>query len=177
MQPGDPGSVSGSPAGGDRSGLDFVRERAGELSGILEVRAERIRRELAGFYTDTDVGGFLARFEELHAEHVDHLRAGRVSLAHRTLNGIHDLSFKLEWEESWTDQRINHPGAIYELADDAFTRGLLVCAYVVGDMRRNSPLYVPDPPCMGPAGSCPGRTPRSPERLRRRSRPPPAATG
>jgi hypothetical protein len=130
-----------------------VRERAGELTGALEVRAGRIVRELARFFTYTDAGGFLARFEELHAEHAEHLRAGRVSVAHRTLNEIHDVSFKLEWEEFWTDQRINHPGAIYELADDAFTRGPLICAYLVGDMRRNSPLYAPDPPCLGPEGS------------------------
>jgi hypothetical protein len=78
MHAGDPGSVSGSPAGGDRSTLDLVRERAGELTEALEIRATGIVRELAGFYTHTPVAGFLARFEELHAEHVEQLRAGRV---------------------------------------------------------------------------------------------------
>lgn len=136
-----------------RTGLDFVRERAGELAEALEARAERIGRELAGFYTYTPVDGFLARFEELHEKHVRELHAGRVAPAHRVLNGIHDVSFELEWKEFWTDREINHPDAVYELADDAFTRGPLICAYLVGDMRSYSPLYAPAPPCLGPGGS------------------------
>jgi hypothetical protein len=153
------------PPAGDvqRTGLDFVRERAGELATALEARAERIRRELAGFYTYTLVEGFLARFEELHARHVRELRAGRIAPAHRVLDEIHDVSFQLEWKEFRTDRDVNHPGAIYELADDAFTRGPLISAYMVGVMRSHSPLYRPDPPCLGPRGSWqdPGR-PRTP---------------
>ena len=136
-----------------RTGLGFVRERAAELAEVLEARAERIRRELAGHYAHTPVDVFLARFGELHARHVRELRAGRIAPAHRVLDEIHDVSFQLEWKEFWTDREVNHPGAVYELADDAFTRGPLICAYVVGDMRSYSPLYRPDPPCLGPEGS------------------------
>ncbi|MEW5927127.1 MAG: hypothetical protein AB1941_06575 [Gemmatimonadota bacterium] len=146
-----------------RTTLDFVRERAGELAEVLETRAERIRRELARHYTHTPVEGFQARFCELHARHVRELRAGRIAPAHGVLGGIHDVSFELEWKEFWTDQEISNPGAIYELADDAFTRGPLICAYMVGDMRSRSPRYDPDPPCLGPQGSWqepgPPRTP------------------
>ena len=160
--PGD-GAPPAAERSGERSTLDFVRERAGELAGVLEERAERIRWELAGHYTHTPVEGFLARFGVLHARHVRELRAGTIGPAHRTLHGIHEVAFELEWKEFWTDRDINAPGAMYDLADDAFTRGPLICAYLVGDMRARSPRYRPDPPCLGPAGSWqdpgPPRTP------------------
>jgi hypothetical protein len=113
-----------------------VSARVNELVAVLEPRAARIRAKLREHYSKAPVEDYLARFDDLHNRHVKALKQGQFILAHEILGEIHTVSFELSSEDFWTD---NH--GLYSLRDDAFQRGVMICAYVVGRFESYSEHY------------------------------------
>ena len=62
---------------------------------------------------------------------------------------IYELSHELESDEFWTRHHIETPHVGYCLQSDAFQRGIVICGYVTGDIRRYSPKF-PSRQYLGP---------------------------
>jgi len=123
-------SIAGSVAGRDiLVNNDRLPDRAEELARILEDRATRIKAELAQHFHYTPVQDFLNRFEQLHIHHVDALRQGHLVRAHEILNEIHELSKKLQSDESWAERNHKYPGLEVKYHPEAFQRGYLIQWY------------------------------------------------
>jgi hypothetical protein len=113
---------------------DPLRDRINELVEVLNQRAEKIRCQLQKHFRYVAVKDYICKFNELHQKHIDSLRNGKMILAHEILLEIHELSFELSHNEFWERHRIETPGHMYRISIGAFTRGPLVCEYIVDDM-------------------------------------------
>lgn len=121
--------------------IDQIKSRVNELVDILNGRAERITSQLAEHYEYVEVKSYLDQFKTLHKQHVEALEKGNIIHAHEVLGQLHELSFRLERDEFWRRHTIETPTFKYQLRHDAFKRGRMICAYVVGDMSTYSPKY------------------------------------
>lgn len=133
--------ISGIIAGGSVSIDKFIQTNTTELVNILTLRAKIINNELPKFYHYAKVQNYLKEFNDLHAKHIQALNNANLSLAHEILLEIHRLSFELEREEFWTSDHAVRYSIKYSLRRDAFERGHMIDAYVVGDMRCYSKFY------------------------------------
>ena len=135
------GNVAGRDVVINNTSID---SRAEELISILQLRADKIRSQLAQDYHYAPVTNYIAKFEELHAKHIAALEKSNLALAHEILTSIHEVSRDLESDEFWSRHRAEKPDMRYSLRRDAFQRGMLICEYVVGEMRAYSDLYPSD---------------------------------
>lgn len=97
---------------------DPIRDSVDELINILELRAQKIRDDLAYFVKYSDVQTFLKEFEVLHKRHLESLREGKMTLAHEYLSKIHQLSWDLTKLEFWDN---SSPRVDYDLEEDSLT--------------------------------------------------------
>jgi hypothetical protein len=111
---GSSASISGAIAGRDiLINYDRLPDRTEELSKILEDRARRINVELEHYFHFVPVQEFLNSFNHLHIRHLEALQQGQLIYAHEILNEIHQLSFKLQNEELWSERKSHRPKIAY----------------------------------------------------------------
>lgn len=120
---------------------DFTKRDIDQLVLILEDRANIIVQKLQKYYKYTNVKEYLEEFKTLHKNHIKALSDGNLIYAHELLLNIYNLSYKLESDEFWTRHDIETPAVLYNLRNDAFTKGNLICAYISGDMKEYSEQY------------------------------------
>lgn len=123
---------------------DILKEKNDELIKLLCNRADKIRKKLNTFYKYIEVKKYLDEFIDLHNKHINALKSGNIILAHEILCDIHNLSFEIEKDEFWTRHKIETPNVHYSLRKDIFKRGILICGYIVGDLKSYSPMYPSD---------------------------------
>ena len=138
------GSNLGIIAGGNVTVGTFVSNNTDEIIKVLAGRAETINKELSNNFKYAKVQSYLEEFNRLHKKHIEALRKGNFVLAHELLNEIHEISSKLSADEFWAEHRKLRPNVRYSLRPDAFTRGAMICGYLVGDMTDHSKLYPSD---------------------------------
>jgi len=133
----------GDNIGGDKIVINFesISDRTNELTSILKLRAEEINRSLSNHYHHVDVKEYLDKFNSLHLQHIDALENKSLFLAHELLIKIHDISFFLQKSEFWTSQENQHPAPVYNLGKDSFSRGEMICNYIVGELVNYSNKY------------------------------------
>lgn len=136
-------SGSGDNIGRDKViiNLNSIVQHSQELVNILELRANAINSNLRNLYKYGNVEAFLNKFNELHANHIQALKGGQVFLAHEILIQIHKISADFEAESFWKDHEINRPNVHYSLRSDAFTRGKVICKYIVNEEEVYSERY------------------------------------
>lgn len=121
--------------------LNSISKETNQLVSILEFRAIEINKNLSSFYEYVEIEDYLDEFNRLHALHVSAIRRNDLILAHEILRKIYNLSSEIENSEFWEDHRINRPGTFYQLLSDAFSRGELICGYIVGELENRSMKY------------------------------------
>ncbi|PKM95618.1 MAG: hypothetical protein CVU84_02105 [Firmicutes bacterium HGW-Firmicutes-1] len=140
---GDNTNISGNVAGRDIIiNNNYHQREIDELVRILDLRTERINNNLSMHFKYAEIKIYLDEFNILHKSHIESLKKGDFIYAHELLTQIHDLSYRLESDEFWSRHRIETPFLLYSLRPDSFTRGELICAYIVGDMRKYSDKYL-----------------------------------
>ena len=120
---------------------DDLESRLGDVQTILNERAEWISKDLSEHYSYVEFGPYLETFQELHLKHMNALSEGNIPQALQVLAEIHSCSKELDGDESLARWDVESPGAILSLPIDIFTRGALICAYIIGEMESNSPDY------------------------------------
>lgn len=123
---------------------DSLKGKMAELIDILNIRAKSINAKLSKYYKYVEIESYLYEFNSLHEQHIESLRNNNIIKAHEVLISIHELSSRLESDEFWKRHDIETPHLLYSLRWDAFTRGKLICTYIVGDMNDYSPKYPND---------------------------------
>jgi len=137
---GDNNKINGNIAGRDIIINSPIDPKINELICILERRAKIIGQKLQSTYSSINTENYLIQFNNLHEKHISALKEGKLILAHEILKEIHQLSYDIECENVCA--RITYkPGTDYAQAADAFTKGPLVCFYMVGDYTLKSPRY------------------------------------
>jgi hypothetical protein len=109
-----------------------------ELIKLFNLRAVIINEELSIHYKYTNVNDFLNQFNILHEKHIEALQNHEFILAHDYLKQIYNISYMLTQDEFWTSHKIERPGVFYHLRHDAFTKGELICGYLVGKVKSYS---------------------------------------
>jgi len=117
---------------------DPISRSIDELIAILNQRAEKIIKGLRMQYPNVDLSSYIKEFLDLHIKHIAALESRQFVHAHEILNEIHNLSYHLESQEAPLHLE---PGRDYAMLSTAFTTGPLICAYMTGDLRRDSPRY------------------------------------
>lgn len=120
---------------------DSSKKDISQLISILEDRANLIIHNLKERYKYIKCDRYLKEFRTLHENHVKALSNGNLIHAHEILRQIHDLSTDIESDEFWTRHRIETPHLLYSLSSDAFTKGILICTYLTGEMKDHSNKY------------------------------------
>jgi hypothetical protein len=123
--------------------VDNILHRSDEIATILNERARRISRDLLAFCKHVDAQASVVRFDGLHGIHLRAVADGDYNAANEALIQIHKCSFELARDESWAAMKAERDDnmPIPQLAIDAFTRGRMICMYIVGDMMSDSPNY------------------------------------
>ena len=105
-----------------------------ELIKLFNLRASIINEELRKHYNYTEVKSYLNEFNVFHIKHIEALQNHEFILAHEYLTRIYNISYALSNAEFWTRHEIETPDVSYMLSKDAFTKGELICGYLVGDI-------------------------------------------
>lgn len=139
---GDNNDISGNIAGRDIIINDTMNERIEELVKLLQYRAEWIEKNVFNKYEYSQIEHFLNMFRSLHEKHIAALNAMNLILAHEILIEIHKISCQIEVSKG--SMRTISPGSDYAMSSSGFERGALMCFYMTGDFRSNSPKYPKD---------------------------------
>jgi len=113
-----------------------------ELIKLFNFRARIINKNLHKHFKYTKVRNYLKEFNEIHKKHIEALQKNELILAHEYLTTIHDISYKICYEEFWTRHKKKTPFIRYKLSPDAFTKGELICGYIAGDLAPYSKKYL-----------------------------------
>lgn len=116
-------------------------ESKNQLIEILNFRATEINNNLSSNFNYLEIDKFLLEFNNLHEKHIWAIQTENYLLAHELLRKIHKLSYKIEQKEFGIDHKKNRPYVFYKLLPEAFTRGSLICKYIVNDMNEYSQKY------------------------------------
>ena len=109
-----------------------------ELIKLFTLRASIINEELGKYYKYTEVESYLNEFNAFHKKHIEALQNHEFILAHECLTRIYSISRALDNKEFWTSHEIERPNMSYKLNRDAFTKGELICGYLVGEIKSYS---------------------------------------
>jgi len=116
-------------------------ESKNQLIEILNFRADEINKNLSSNFDYLEIENFLLEFNNLHKKHICAIEAENYLLAHEIIRKIHKLSYEMEQKEFSIDHKKNRPNVFYNLMQGAFTRGSLICKYIVNDMNEYSKKY------------------------------------
>tara|TARA_R110000744_G_scaffold229364_3_gene347351 strand:+ start:1569 stop:2174 length:606 start_codon:yes stop_codon:yes gene_type:complete len=130
-------------SGGNFAGRDIIINQSDtdKLIELLNFRAIEINDKLGEFYYHTDIDQYLIEFNLLHKKHIKALNEKNLVLANEIIYKIHKLSNNIEQNEFWIRHDKETPNLQYELTEDAFTRGALICKYIVDDFQSYSKKY------------------------------------